>query len=284
MIQFALILPFVLLLVVALIDLSRIGAITAILNKGADDGLNLASKIANLDIDIRNLEPTDPAYLDYWEARARVLTEATRFPLATLLSDHNQQSAAQLLPFTTTDVVVAGGSTPEIERGVAMLRPGERASLDDNGTVSNFDHPTVPPDGAGMPPATAPKILMLAEPIVVELRARVKLWTPFFDSWVVSGTAIGFREQVPLSPFGVKEEPLPAGVSGPIPSPTPSPEPSQVPPPSPTPEPTFACVIDFSACVVGAGTSPCNAAGCCPNPAGTGPGACPCDIGCNLKQ
>ena len=52
MLEFALVMPFFILLVFGLIDISRYFAYQAILNKGAENGINLATKIPNLDLSL----------------------------------------------------------------------------------------------------------------------------------------------------------------------------------------------------------------------------------------
>jgi hypothetical protein len=198
--EFAIVLPILMLACLSVIDLARYLTIQALLNKGAEDGLNMAMKMPNLDIDIRNLKDTDANYQVFREARRRVIWAATRLPLATLVTDFDTPSSAQLAQWTITDQGM-DGVTPSYNKGAVLLRPGEQAAVDIHGTTVVVDHPTVKPGGGGAPPPQTPEMLMKKNPISIQLDARVDMFLPFFGTMMARGVATGYRENIPTGPL-----------------------------------------------------------------------------------
>ena len=81
MVEMAILLIVVFSITLAIVDVARVLMLEAILNKGAEEGLNVATKISNFDYDIRDLSLNDSRYYDFYEARRRVLEAATKLPL-----------------------------------------------------------------------------------------------------------------------------------------------------------------------------------------------------------
>ncbi len=184
-------------------DLARYLAVQAIINKGAAQGLNLAAKLSSFDNNIRNLAPGDPDYQAFAEARRRVLREATRVPLATLLTNFDTPSSAQLLAITDTDPELTLAVTdpiPTVTSGATVFRPGDRTLVSDGTTTNWVSHPTYPPDAGGLPPQDVHQLLRI-HPIVVEVHARLEMFSPFLHDTVIVGRAVGYREDVPKAPL-----------------------------------------------------------------------------------
>ena len=120
LLEFVFVLPILLILILAIMDFSRFMLIQALLTKGAENGLNTALKIPNLETDIRGLASSNIDYQMYREARRRVLFEATRLPLTTLLTAPGTDSSAVLLEYSVTDPNVGGGPVP-VAKGALFL-------------------------------------------------------------------------------------------------------------------------------------------------------------------
>jgi hypothetical protein len=214
-VEFAIVFPVLFLVLMLIIDAGRVITTNAILTRGASDGLNNALKAPDLDLDIRNRKPSDDRYLLFWEARSRVITQATRFPLSSWVTDPDTPSSIQLLPFRETDYEIdASDGTPILVRGAAVLRPGDHVEYQDRaGSWVPVDHETLPNPSRTVLPQS-PSQLMRAHPVVVELRAKVKLLFPGAGETEVSSTAVGFREAIPQAgSIGPFVEAPPPGVS-----------------------------------------------------------------------
>ncbi len=107
-------------------------------------------------------DPTSSAFIT---AQTAVINEATEFPTSTLVSTSSTSGAALL--------------------SAELIRPGESG------------HPTAP---SPMQPWDSYQSLMVNEPLIVRLRARVALLTPLFQrSLIIEGSAIGYRENTTQS-------------------------------------------------------------------------------------
>jgi hypothetical protein len=203
LIQFVFVFPVLFVVVVGIIDFSRFLAVQAVLQKGAESGANYATKIPNLDINIDGLQATDDDYKIYDLVRKRVLKEAVRTPLSTLVGDIGAgNTSAKLVPFQYDDAQIVSGTpapTP-FDWGAAVLRPGDRVK-DANGNW--VAHNTVPPDAGGHPPRT-PEESMKTEPIVVIMQADVKMFLPFLGTIRATGQATAYRETIPRGPVGLQ--------------------------------------------------------------------------------
>lgn len=201
MVEFALVLPLLMIFTIGLIDLSRVYALKAILNKGAEEGLNIALKIPNLDEDIQNLDPGSVEYQRYLQARNVVIARATSLPLGTLFTDSNTPSMAQLTDFVYRDPNPTG---PDIIRSsrAAIIRPGERIEIGVFNSGKWSYHKTLP--GTGTPPPQSPDLLLKSHPMIVELRATIRPMTPFIGELNVRSRAMGYREEIPKGPLNVE--------------------------------------------------------------------------------
>ena len=147
MLEFALILPFFTFLVFGFIDISRYFAYQVILNKGAEQGINLATKIPNLDVDLKKQDQTSIDYLRYQQARDLVLKTACHFPLSTLFSDSSQRnngtviSLATLESFNYTDID-RNGAKQNHPSNAALIFPAENSISDSYG--NKVIHQTLP--------------------------------------------------------------------------------------------------------------------------------------------
>lgn len=225
MLEFAFVLPILVLMFFAIVDFSRYYAICAVLRAGASDGLNRARKIPNFDIDWRNEADTSTDYQRFVQARNVILDETERTPFQTILSSQASPSDAVLRDITMTDNGLAGGSTPTTIRSSAVLRPGECATISGHGVLCNG------PTTSTMPPGQ----LMEKHPIRVVMFAEVRPFLPFIGTLLARGEAYGYREVIPQGPLAgpvgpadvggtIPGGPLPPvlpGAGAPIPSPTP---------------------------------------------------------------
>jgi hypothetical protein len=207
MMQFALVIPLLMMLVLAIVDISRLFAVEAMLNKGAEEGLNLAMKIPNLDVDLRGRAPDDWDYINFSEARRRVLQAATRVPLATVAADYSDPAApVKLVGFRYEDTLLnlGGSPPPQIERGAAFLRPGDRTYDLSLSSYKDYVKQEARADIAGNPPPQDTDTLLRYYPIQVDVCANVDLFFPGFGTKTVCGRALGYREP------GIPRGPLPS--------------------------------------------------------------------------
>lgn len=245
-IQFAFIFPILFLLLLVMIDLGRVLCAKAILTKGAENGLNLAMKIPNLDIDIREHGKNETEHIRFRTAREIVLEEAEALPLGTLFTPSDKSSSMTLVAYAYTDKELGGGEVKS-KYDAALLRPGEKVEVEKEGSNKWFNHKTLAYTGAAAP-NQRPEDLLKSHPIVVELRGKVTTFFPFFDEFVVTGSAVGFREEIPRGP-------LSAYLDGPEPEGTPGAGTTTTTiffgvNPTPTPLAEGACVQDWAFCAI----------------------------------
>ena len=226
----------------AIIDFARVLMLEAILNKAAEEGLNVATTISNFDYDIRDLSLTDSRYYDFYEARRRVLEAATKLPLETFFTDPNTPSDVQLVSFEHQDNELnkKNGGTPAaqipvITRAAAVMRPSEVAYEEDRDAMNNVTGTTPIPNDAHRPPSFGsypaagstdlppqPMTALLGRsPIEVELRAFMKPFCPaLLCPWMarenggkmIKGIAMGYRENsIPRGPLPASPADQPAG-------------------------------------------------------------------------
>lgn len=173
MLEFALLISIVFVVTLTIVDIARFMMLEAILNRGAEEGLNVATKISNYDLDIRDLSVTDSRYYDFYEARRRVLDAATRVPLETFFTGPAEPSSAQLIEFEQRDEELQGvtaGTEPRVVKAAAVVRPGEIAYRTDDPAqfVTNVKKGIAP--GETLPPRPWSMVNGLRNsPIQVEL-------------------------------------------------------------------------------------------------------------------
>lgn len=204
----AFIMPILLLAVLAIIDITRVLTIQGILQKAAKDALRMATVVPNFDTPIRGVPPDSRAYVAYQKARQAVIDTALALPLSSLLTDWDEPSSAQLLPFQFIDagLLLAADEPPPITTSaVGLLRPGECIRIGEGHTApcsptactaqTCLDHPTLASSYGAR--TINPAIAMKHEPIYIELRAKVDIFTPGLGHYIVRATAAGFREAIP---------------------------------------------------------------------------------------
>lgn len=237
MIHFALIFPILMLVMVAILDLGRYFAVVAVLNAGAERGLNAALKTSNLDIDYRGLAESDVKYQRYRTARQMVVAEALEIPIGSrLVSTSSSPSDTTLVRMTVTDQGLGSAMTTPAtpyQADAAFLRPGECTSVAGYGSVCNNQTVfTLPGAVSAWPP---PSTMLKKHPVMIVLRAEVDAFLPFVDNYVAVGTALGFREEIPDGPLkGETPTPTPTPPAG-SPTPTFSPGPGGTATPTPNP-------------------------------------------------
>lgn len=206
MMQFALVLPLLMGAVAIIIDIGRYYAAQNVLDYGAREGVEVASMVRNLDVNLDG-HPTDSvSYIRYVEARRRVAEAATKTPLATLVANFDEDSDIRLIRHDYTDpVAVAGDETqPSYSYGAALVRPYERVKrVRPSGDVSWIEHPQKPYlEGRRRNIVVA----METAPIVVEVSAELNLLLPFMKPLVITGRAAGYRRWIPNGPFDQETE------------------------------------------------------------------------------
>jgi len=228
MVEAALLLVVIFSITLAVVDFARILMFEAILNKAAEEGLNVATTISNYDMDVRELNVDDSRYYDFYEARRRVLEAATRLPLGTFFTDPSTPSSAQLYMFDSQDNQLGentptgtppASSIPVISRAAAVIRPAEYVLRENRDALNNVvstdlvaNQLRAPAAGNTLPPQKMNDMLR-ASPIQVELHAKITAFCPHLlcpwmsPSTIVRGVAIGYRENgIPRGPL-----PPPAG-------------------------------------------------------------------------
>jgi len=223
MIEMAMLIGIVFVFTLNMVDIARFLMLEAILNKGAEDGLNVATKISNFDYDIRQLSVSDSRYYDFYEARRRVLDSATRLPLNTFFTQPGTASDAELIGYEHRDTEVQGavaGSEPTLVRAAAVIRPGEVVfeSTDPSKVITNMRRG---PDPGNVLPAVPWRMMngLQNNPIQIELRAKVRPFCPaslcpwFGGERILVGRAFGYRENaIPRGPLPAENPAdMPAG-------------------------------------------------------------------------
>ncbi len=203
-------------------DVMRYFAVAAVLNKGAQDGLTMAAEIKETDIDVWGLDLSKPEDIDKYNrfkaARNKVITEALRLPLATLMGPYHSGYKVQLQQVKMIDGF-SDVSTQDVMGDVAVLRPGDSATIEGFDGNWRWEHnpcrclaSTVNNDCVNKRQVNQESLsrLMQSCPIVISLHATLEPITPGLSSLLpqltVEGRAAGWREIVPKS--GMRE-PLP---------------------------------------------------------------------------
>jgi len=208
MLQFAVAFPVLMVILLAVIDVTRIYSVKALLQTGAEDGLSTALAIPNLNIDSRSLDPANSSetydYYRYQWAKNHVMNSAERVPMSTLVGDFGSGNWAEIVKFQHSD--------SQLVTNAAVLRPFEcaRAVSGDpdgcaDGETGCFRHPALAAGTdcnsyLGSDPDTLKR-----EPVVVAMRAKVKTILPLFNNLEVEGIARGFRPDIPLADVDLSE-------------------------------------------------------------------------------
>ena len=241
MIEFALVFPVLVILLLFFCDVARVIAVNALLTYAAEETMQQTLTMPNFDVDNRTADPNSPEYQRYLLARRRILQGATRFLLQTsLVTDGNTPSSAQLMQFTYGEPANRGGAQPPVSADVAVLRPGERVRVGDAASAEFLEHNAYPYPGDGIVEPSMERLLGKL-PIVVEFRARVQTFTPMLGDIVVRGVAQGYRDLIPRGPMPDEDPAIMASATV-WPSPTPSPTAYPYPEPAASPTPG-GCVV-----------------------------------------
>lgn len=204
MMQFALVLPVLILFILSIIDFSQYQFTKRVLELGVIAGANVTQTIPNMDNELAELTTTDANYFWYRIAKDRTLSIAKQHALVGFLHDSNATTGVHLLNYTMTeaDVQVGGGSVPQYARSALILRPGESATyVDCNGNTKTVEHPTL--KASDVTPTTRPTQPMMIKihPYVVEMRACVPTLIPMVGTLEVVSRKEIFREAVAPVPL-----------------------------------------------------------------------------------
>ena len=248
MVEMAIAIPLVFAIMYVVIDLARYWAVQGVLSQGAQQGVNLAIKIPNLEIDNENDS-------DFLQARMRIICgddldcrtdpskrngDAVRIPLSTLVANWDDTNAAvRFVGFPDYDLATGVRHTVN----AIVLRPGDPCVADRDGVL--HCHPTVCPRSTSEPCAPTARrrqsgesmtALMRSEPIVVEMPAKFKtmLPIPLLGVYSMRGVSAGYREIISSGAYPIPAGEVPTLGNTPTPTPTPT-EPSG---PTNTPAPT----------------------------------------------
>lgn len=196
LVEFAIVFPLMMFILLSAIDLCRYMILQSLLNKAAHDGVMVAVKTPNLDIDLHGLSTTSKRYQAFAKARERVINAALHIPLSTMFEDESTDGSNQLISFTMIDSEAQpdpdSGQAPAIRRSAALIRPGDRVILH----TSEGDRPVyniLVPNKNDMPP----RVIMSYFPVIVQLNARMTTITPFLPNLMVVGRANAVRQPIP---------------------------------------------------------------------------------------
>lgn len=195
-------------LIFGLVDFARYVTIKALLVRGARHGLEVAIRIPNLETDTRS-NPTSQPPSDFRKAFEGVVVAATSLPLGTLLANPwaSSSSPQRLVKFKMIEPAISGAASSAYGRPangaearmwpVLVLRPGDKAIT--NGET--IQHPTAcassTTSGCKQIDSESYEKILQKEPIIVEMRAQMRTFTPFLGSINIIGRATGFREVPP---------------------------------------------------------------------------------------
>lgn len=236
LVEYVLVVPLLVLLLFAIIQLAHYWAVQGLINQGAQRGVSLAIRIADIEHD----DPSDhQSYEKFRRAREKVLAEAESLPLAAFVRDYRDSPSA---------VHFIGFRNPAAN--AALLRPGE--CVRDNVDALHC-HPTLCPASGECTSGAERRAsgdsmaeLLMKHPMVVVMPVHYR---PFFSIPGMSrlnpsGVAAGYQEASKTGAFPMPADvELPPGSNDPDPVVTPVQTPQQ---PTPTPEPTPACPGDGS--------------------------------------
>jgi len=195
MVEWAVAIPFLIIVLLAIFDFARYQTGEYIAQKGALDGLHLATRVDGLGFDVRDADPTSESFRRYLQGRKQAIEVASSLPLSSWFSTDAD---------STTRLHRVLLETGEAVRAV-VLRPGERYRLiRDNGEEEILEHPTLcapdPPDPSKCPetidPAADYEDVLLNHPIAVAVYGVVEPILPLIPPLEVKGYALGYREQV----------------------------------------------------------------------------------------
>lgn len=205
MLEFALVVGLFVFLILGIIDFARVLAAQALLTKGAQEGLNLAQKLANVNVDYRtwtSLTP-DPGFFSFPNGSYyKVVNASIQLPLDSSLLSTGAGSSIELLPFDREFINNINESILAINGQYALLlRPGEKALAATGSGYKLICHSTLERSGDTQCAATAAlrvsdnyNRILEEHPLELYMRARVRMFTPGIPDVEIEGVARGYRE------------------------------------------------------------------------------------------
>ncbi len=197
--EFALIVPVLMLFIFGLVDLARYTMAHAALSHSADLALSLAEKATGLDQDITLISSADPNYTpgvnSFRSARRRALQAGVDYAQSLYFGPPLSGAPLELVSFTQQDRLANG--LHNVTESAALLRPGEAVVIQTSGTVVR--HPTLCPPLSGCVygdrDATMPwKGILRTHPFVVEFRATFRPTLIYFGTFEMVVRRVGLRE------------------------------------------------------------------------------------------
>lgn len=182
--EFALVLPFILFFLVAIIDLSRYIAARAVLTRGAQSALEAAIRIRNFDLEVTTNSGSD--WNNYLSALDTIRDTGLRIATGAFLSPSSGNAGGGYANLVPANLLVGANSLQAPPSDVLVLRPGDR------GTIGSAQVLGVPlANGQNFSQAIRER------PLVVEMRAQIKMLTPLLGTVTIVGRAAGYRENPP---------------------------------------------------------------------------------------
>lgn len=179
-VEFVLAIPFVMLALVAIVDLSRYVATRAVLTRGAQAALEAAIRERNFELQI--YANNDTKWTNYTAALARVRQAGLKVVTGSIVRPSSAGNGVYAkLKSTTLKVGTAQYAASNSD--IMVLRPGDTATID--GQTINY----VP-----IPTGETYMGALRTVPIAVEIRATIQLMTPLMGKLEVRSRAFGYRE------------------------------------------------------------------------------------------
>ena len=205
MLEFAIAGSLLLFLAITFIDLSRVFFVQYLLTKGAQEGVSLATTIADLDPDNEKLPTTDVDIYDkFVAAREEVADVATARVLdwVATLESVDPDASVVLLAHSPIDYLESTQQTTP-DTAALVLRPGDSA-LDARGFTMHHPLRCSTLQASCLTPRNTwdtMDVMLGAHPIVVRLEAVVKTFSPWLANIPLRGDAMGWREVAVESGF-----------------------------------------------------------------------------------
>lgn len=211
MIQAALLLPLLLMLLIAVVDLGRLGVARIVLELAAREGVATAALLpVDGDVSTRGCATASGGCAVFVTALTRI--NETAMTRASLIAGEPGSGASiELIPahhyapetYTGFDWQQAG--IPPVHLNLGFLRPGEVVTFADGEQLNHSERPHGPSAGTGWPaPGEEMRAWLLISPLEVTMRARVRFFTPLLPTLTISTRAAAFfadrSASVPAAP------------------------------------------------------------------------------------
>lgn len=250
--EFVLVFPLLILVVFVIVDLCLMLAVESLLDEAANRAVARSQTMINLDLDVRGEDASGTPARRLRLARRKIAREGVSFldgvkTVDTSLQGSDDRSRARLLPWKFLEAT--SGPADPMNEGLAVLRPGECATLADEDAGVEEVHcnrETLGTSSEAPVPIQPPRFLMERHPIKIVAAARYRGYLPFFDRRRIVAKAYGYRQPVPAGPFAAWEDPQ-LLEEGPPPA-TQPPTRTPFPAPSTPEEDEFQCVVSMAKC------------------------------------